>query len=98
MVRPYLSFGVFFLCNDIAVDLISMWLPCNMIVQLIPRIVLDSLHNIYIFASSIYQAFELQNKIENAGGEVLKNQKSKVTNIQSVGTLALDCFLLSYLS
>nr|CAD1825703.1 unnamed protein product [Ananas comosus var. bracteatus] len=29
------------------------------------------------------RAFELQNKIENAGGEVLKNQKSKVTNIQS---------------
>lgn len=30
------------------------------------------------------QASELQNKIENAGGERLKNQKAKVTKIQSV--------------
>lgn len=30
------------------------------------------------------QASELQNKIENAGGERLKSQKAKVTKIQSV--------------
>jgi structural maintenance of chromosome 4 len=31
----------------------------------------------------LYQASELQQKIENAGGQVLKDQKTKVANIQS---------------
>lgn len=31
-----------------------------------------------------FQASELQSKIENAGGEKLRNQKAKVDKIQSV--------------
>lgn len=33
------------------------------------------------------QASELQKKIENAGGEKLKNQKEKVSKIQTVSTV-----------
>ena len=41
----------------------------------------------------LYQASELQQKIENAGGQVLKDQKTKVANIQSVSMWFSACIL-----
>jgi structural maintenance of chromosome 4 len=43
------------------------------------------------FVVLIYQASELQQKIENAGGQVLKDQKTKVANIQSVSIWIAAC-------
>jgi hypothetical protein len=47
----------------------------------------------YLHLLNVQQASELQQKIENAGGQVLKDQKAKVANIQSVSTSLLVCFL-----
>lgn len=47
-------------------------------------------------SSCFFKALELQNKIENAGGERLKNQKSKVTKIQTVSTYMTSRSARSY--
>lgn len=53
---------------------------------------------LYLYLNSVssrlnlhhFQASELQRKIENAGGERLKSQKSKVQKIQSVSILNIE--------
>lgn len=40
-----------------------------------------------MYSFKIFQASDLQSKIENAGGEILKKQKAKVDKIQSVSGL-----------
>lgn len=51
------------------------------IYSIVARILLCHLN---LFVTYVYQASELQQKIENAGGKTLKDQKAKVGNIQSV--------------